>query len=270
VTLDAWLRSHPYLQSVAQLHAQVDGATAAISPVKCSALRWEDYADDFLKGVPLLHSSSITIDFARVEEIIRSLFDNLASSSLPTNLAEEVRSLRNKFSDPEAVWHLIAGLLTNASHTPSCSGLQRYLGWTVLARYLRPLIDMFDKWRDEECWLRNYCPTCGSLPAMAQLVGIDQGRQRFFSCGCCRTSWLYLRTGCPFCGNADDHSLAALTIEGEGGLRIDYCESCKGYLKTYAGEGSEAVLLANWTSIHLDVIACDRGLKRLAASLYEL
>jgi FdhE protein len=59
-------------------------------------------------------------------------------------------------------------------------------------------------------------------------------------------------------------------VDGEGGLRIDYCDSCKGYLKTYNAEGNEGVLLADWTSLHLDVIARDRGLKRLAASLYEL
>ena len=29
------------------------------------------------------------------------------------------------------------------------------------------------------------------------------------------------------------------------------------------------MLLADWTSLHLDVIAQDRGLKRLAASLYD-
>lgn len=39
---------------------------------------------------------------------------------------------------------------------------------------------------------------------------------------------------------------------------------------TYEGEGSEKVLLADWISIHLDVVACDRGLKRLAATLYTL
>jgi FdhE protein len=59
-------------------------------------------------------------------------------------------------------------------------------------------------------------------------------------------------------------------VEGEGGLRIDYCESCHGYLKTYDGEGGESVLLADWTSIHLDVVAIDRGLKRLAGSVYEI
>ena len=56
---------------------------------------------------------------------------------------------------------------------------------------------------------------------------------------------------------------------GEGGLRIDHCESCGGYLKTYDGQGNETLLLSDWSSLHLDLIAHDRGLKRLAASLYE-
>jgi hypothetical protein len=35
---------------------------------------------------------------------------------------------------------------------------------------------------------------------------------------------------------------------------------------TYDGKGGESALLADWTSIHLDVIAYDRGLIRSAAS----
>jgi hypothetical protein len=46
--------------------------------------------------------------------------------------------------------------------------------------------------------------------------------------------------------------------------------SAQGYLKTYEGEGNEVVLLADWTSLHLDLLARDRGLKRLAASLHEV
>ena len=96
------------------------------------------------------------------------------------------------------------------------------------------------------------------------------GRLRLLSCGCCRTRWRYRRTGCPFCENRDAHRLAVLDVEGEAGLRIDYCESCLGYLKTYNGEGSEGLLPADWTSLHLDVLTRDRGLTRQAASLYEL
>jgi FdhE protein len=139
----------------------------------------------------------------------------------------------------------------------------------VLARHLRGVVSAFGSWRDEERWLRSYCPTCGSPPAMAQLVGKDPGRQRFLVCGCCRTRWRYRRTECPFCEH-DDPQHSTMVIEGEGSLRIDCCKACGGYLKTYTGEGSEAVFLADWTSIHLDVLARDRGLKRLAGSMYAL
>ena len=103
---------------------------------------------------------------------------------------------------------------------------------------------------------------------MAQLVGVDPGRRRLLSCGCCGTRWQFKRTGCPFC-ETDAQRLASVTIEGEPGLRIDHCESCGGYLKTYDGQGNETLLLSDWSSLHLDLIAHDRGLKRLAASLYE-
>jgi len=33
--------------------------------------------------------------------------------------------------------------------------------------------------------------------------------------------------------------------------KVDYCESWRGYLKTYEGEGSESVLLADWTPFSL-------------------
>ena len=82
------------------------------------------------------------------------------------------------------------------------------------------------------------------------------------------TSCNFCSCGCPFC-ETDSQRLASVTIEGEPGLRIDHCESCGGYLKTYDGQGDETLLLSDWSSLHLDLIAHDRGLKRLAASLYE-
>jgi FdhE protein len=154
--------------------------------------------------------------------------------------------------------------------SPRHPGLLRFLGWTILARHLNPVADAFNQWRNEEHWLRNYCPMCGEPPAMAQLVGIDPGRLRLLCCGCCGTRWRYRRTACPFCDLQHEHRLTALAIEGEDGLRIDYCESCRGYLKTYAGQGDEPLLLADWTSLHLDLVAADRGLKRVATSLYAL
>lgn len=76
---------------------------------------------------------------------------------------------------------------------------------------------------------------------------------------------------CPFCEAGDDHRRTVLAIDGEQQLRrIDYCKSCGAYIKAYNGEGREALLLADWTSLHVDLVAGDHGLKRLASSLYEL
>ncbi len=271
MTRDAWLAAHPYLQPVADVHTLVETAAAEIGVPVASIPDWDDYAPDFYAGVPLLRSSKAAIDLSAPEQAVLSLIEKLASSPLPEKLAQQCRVLEAELhSVRDSPEHTEAGLLTTDAFSPTHPGLFRYLAWAVLVRYLTPVVSAFDAWRNEERWLRNYCPTCGEPPAMGQLVGKDPGRLRKLACGRCRTRWRYRRTGCPFCDAQDEHRLAVLAVEGERGLRIDYCEACDGYLKTYDGEGSENVLLADWTSLHLDVIARDRGLKRLAASLYDL
>jgi FdhE protein len=268
---DVWLAKYPYLQPVADLHALIDATTAEIPIPSAPVPAWNEYSADFHGGIPLLRSSRVAIDLRHVERGIASLAKKLTSRALPGKLAEESRILDAQLhGDGDSRRQAVAWLLDEDSLTPTNSGLLRFLGWTILARYLYQLVWAFGRWREEDRWLRNYCPTCGAPPAMAQLVGTDSGRLRLLSCGCCKTRWRYRRSVCPFCQNEDDYQLAILAFDSESGLRIDYCEACGGYLKTYDGEGSEGVLLADWTSLHLDVIACDRGLKRLAASLYTL
>jgi FdhE protein len=270
MTQEVWLSRHSYLEPVAQLHTLVDAAVAGIPNENLCAPNWEDYTADFQQGMPLLESSAAVIDLTAAASAMMQLVGKLASASLPGKVAQETRTLDLELRcDPDAPRLSVAWLLDKDIYASAYPGLLRYFGWTVLARHLRQVVKAFAGWRDEERWFRNYCPTCGSRPSMAQLVGTDPGRLRLLACGHCKTRWRYRRTVCPFCESQNDHRLAVLSVEGEG-LRIDYCEACRGYLKTYDGEGSENVLLADWTSIHLDVIACDRGLKRLAASLYTL
>jgi FdhE protein len=201
---------------------------------------------------------------------VESVVEKLAASLLPDKLAQEIQELEAELHNaPLGRERAVDWLVRENVPGPRQMGMLRYVGWTVMARYLSRVVEQFDVWRHEEHWLRSYCPTCGSLPAMAQLAGIES-RMRHLWCGCCGTRWRFERAACPFCENKDDQRLAVVTIEGEEGLRIDYCESCSGYLKTYAGAGSESLLLADWSSLHLDIIAGDRGWKRLAASLYTL
>lgn len=234
MTRDSWLAAHPYLKPLADFIAQVDRAMAGIEVLEARTPDWESYRPDFLAGVPLLTSTAASVDLEPGERMTAALLERL-------------------------------GPVISAEPLP---GMSQYVSRTAMARYLRPIVVAFDAWRDDDRWLRQYCPTCGSLPAMAQLVGADSGRKRLLSCGCCHTRWQFKRTGCPFC-DSDSQQLASVTVEGEPALRIDHCASCGGYVKTYNGQTDEELLLSDWSSLHLDVIAQDRGLKRLAASLYD-
>jgi FdhE protein len=232
---------------------------------------WDDYLHDFQAGVPLLRSSSFTADLKPIETTIQSMLKELDPMPLSNKLTQEIRELASDLGQgPRDVHDIVSCLLDETGPLITHWGLLRYLGWTAMSKYLSTVVRAFCDWRNEDLWLRSYCPTCGSLPAMGHLIGTDPGRMKFLSCGCCETRWRYRRIACPFCENTDDHRLATFTVEGESGLRIDHCEFCRAYLKTYVGEGDEAILLSDWTSLHLDIMAQDRGLKRMAASLYAL
>jgi FdhE protein len=271
MTKDAWLTKHSYLHGIADLQKAVDDTVAKASIPIVSVPPWNDYVEDFHAGIPLLLSSAVEIDLAPAESAFTSVADTLASKPLPQELASATKDLISELQkDSDLPRQALDWLLLRSPFTPKHAGLVQYIGWTVIARYLHRLVAEFHQWRDEERWLLAYCPTCGAPPAMAQRTGGDPIPLRFLSCCCCRTRWRYMRTGCPFCETKDDHQLAVLAIEGEDALRIEYCHSCGGYLKTYTGQGSEHLLLSDWTSLHLDLIAGDRGFKRYARSLYNL
>ena len=250
MTLNEWLASHPYLGEVGRVRREIDAAVAD-TPELTQRPNLDDYAEDYVIGVPLLQSA-VQIDLEPAGHAVMRALDRLSIDE-PGATADRV----------------VDWLLGDDDWQPRESGWLRAVGWTALSAALRPVVGALSAWKDDDRWLRRYCPCCGSLPAMAQLAGADPGRMRLLTCGRCATQWRYGRTMCPFC-ETDQQKLTSLAIEGESGLRLDYCESCKGYLKTYAGQGDEALLLADWTSLHLDQLALDRGLKRSATSLYDI
>lgn len=270
MTLENWLSKHPYLRPVAAFHAQVAEAVNSIPAAHARIPDWQEYSEEYKRGVPVLAISPELIDSEQVERSVGLLLEKLASMRLPEEIHQQSLALCAEFhGDPSASERMTAWLLGHDDFALSHPGLFRYLGWTMLASYLRPLIAAFENWRDEEAWLHPYCPICGSGPSMAQLAGTEPARRRMLVCGSCGTRWRFSRMGCPFCEKTDDQGLSVLSVQGEKQFRIDYCDACHGYLKTYAGEGNESVLLTDWTSLHLDLLAKDRGLKRLAESRYD-
>lgn len=268
-----WIAGHPYLEGVAALHALVTEAAAEV-PTVAAAGAWEAAAAELESGVPLLASRAAAVDVvAAGAKALRRIAARVAEAPVPEAIATPARALRVAFdAEPslaeEAVRWLVEG--APADGAPAAAGLVRFLGWAGLRRVLAPVVAGFDRGRDGARWRRGACPTCGSPPSMAALVPVADGRARELACGCCGTRWGFQRVACPFCGNEQADRLALLQIEQEPALRLDVCEECKGYLKTWTGEGDAALYLSDWATLHLDLLARDQGFQRRGTSLYDL
>lgn len=105
------------------------------------------------------------------------------------------------------------------------------------------------------------CPVCNAKPSIAS---IDEENRRKLFCSFCGTSGYFKRIGCPVCLNADTSKLNIITIEDEKGFRVDTCDACGSYIKTIkAGLMDELNPdLADLISLHLDIIAQDKGYRR--------
>ena len=113
-------------------------------------------------------------------------------------------------------------------------------------------------------WDRGHCPVCGAWPTLAEARGLERSRQ--LRCGACggdwRASWLH----CPFCGNAHHDRLRVLApAEGMERRKIEACDACRGYLKTFTtltARPVSDVLRQDVESIELDLVALERGYRR--------
>jgi len=54
-------------------------------------------------------------------------------------------------------------------------------------------------------------------------------------------------------------------LELDKKIRLDVCDKCQAYLKTYCDEDEENIYLLDWTTLHLDLLAEERGLHKCGA-----
>lgn len=154
----------------------------------------------------------------------------------------------------------------------------RLLGWAVVDALVPAEAKDAAVW-EEIGWKRNYCPVCGRPPVLAVLRKEQQGRARFLVCDGCHTVWPYARVGCAYCGNQDLEKMKVLEPEGEEEMRLDVCEECHTYLKTYQGgkqmdpkapdgpDASEIIYRHDWATLHLDLLAQEQGLVKRGSVL---
>lgn len=115
---------------------------------------------------------------------------------------------------------------------------------------------------DPETWLKGYCPICGSLPSLSLLK--EEVGKRYLLCSYCNYQWRTDRLLCPFCNNSDQGSLHYFYAEQEEAIRIDLCDKCHQYIKTidYRKFEEPDPVLEDLATLHLDLLACQKGYQR--------
>ena len=268
-----WLAAHPFLVPLAHFQELLEGVVAGLPAPAIDLPAFEAHAPAAAAGVALLSGPTHgPLLRAAGAELLGELLGRAAAAKLPGPIAAGVAELRAALATPAARALAVTWLVEGepAAPPPPQPGLLRYLGWSAFGRALAPAAAVFAAARDDGAWRRPTCPTCGALPVMAHLVDHEAGRERQLVCGCCADRWSWRRLGCPYCGNEAADRLGLLELEGPAGLRLDVCESCKGYLKVYTGRGEEPLFLADWPTLVLDAMAAERGYTRRGVSLFEL
>lgn len=127
----------------------------------------------------------------------------------------------------------------------------------------------------KEEWSGPACPACGGAPQVSVIREESgefmAGSPRYLICGRCALWWSFGRATCPSCGEDDSRKVGAFSPEGERWVRIDACDTCLAYTKTFdlreAGAKDVVPLVDDVATLTLDVWAHEKGLHRSGLSL---
>jgi formate dehydrogenase maturation protein FdhE len=121
-----------------------------------------------------------------------------------------------------------------------------------------------------EEWIGAACFACGCLaqvsviaPETGEFMG---GSPRSLVCGRCAGWWAFPRAMCTWCGEGDPRRLPSFVPDERRAVRIDGCETCSTYVKTFdlreAGGVDLVPLVDDVATVSLDLWANDQGLSR--------
>lgn len=125
-----------------------------------------------------------------------------------------------------------------------------------------------------DAWQGSSCPLCGAA-AQASVIAENSGEfmggsPRSLVCSRCATWWSFPRAICALCGEDDSRSISGFLVPENPIARVDCCETCHGYVKTFdlrkAGAAGVVPLVDDVATLSLDLWAQERGFSRASLS----
>jgi formate dehydrogenase maturation protein FdhE len=126
-----------------------------------------------------------------------------------------------------------------------------------------------------DAWRGGACPLCGGQ-AQVSVIAEESGEfmggsPRSLVCARCATWWNFPRAVCALCGEEDPRHLASYVAEGRRVVRVDACETCRGYVKTFdlREEGAAPIvpLVDDVATLTMDLWASEQGFERAVVSI---
>ncbi|HHX87622.1 MAG TPA: formate dehydrogenase accessory protein FdhE, partial [Firmicutes bacterium] len=229
-----WVKEHPYLNQIAQLQKIIAAVIKAymVQEHQLAGIdtNREQIEQEIKKGIPVLRATEIDGTIIKnAANLLIDIVDMLAASNLPERIVQYSQQVRVIFSEnADLAGRIIAEVIESNRVCANHIGLPEigkgfivFLAWSALASTLGPLKKQVSQLLTGQQWRKGYCPVCGQLPAMGQLVRTKKGRERVLVCGCCQMKWPYRRIGCPYCGNNEQDTLKIIGMVEEPDLRID-------------------------------------------------
>jgi len=206
-------------------------------------------------GAPRLHGAVLHVNASRATEFARRLAANLGIVALEA--VDPLALILAGVERDASTMDVLAGRLALSTDTVALLGQLCALPLLLnAARALSP--------EASRTWQRGYCPVCGAWPSMVEMRGIQ--RERRMRCGCCGSDWLLPVLRCAFCDEIDHHKLGSLLSEGdEQDVRVETCNSCRGYLKSITTLGAlpfTVLAMKDMSTVTFDLAAQDRGYAR--------
>ena len=259
----------------------VDRALTAAEDPEWQRLAVEPRADR-ASDAPLLHGAVLRIDGRRVRRLLRDLLREAEGIGGDAGSARPNR--RGELEPKQRVRRLAAVSVLKAAIAQDVEGIERaadaagvdagrlavtaQLAATPVLRACAAQIGQ----HVPESWMKGYCPICGAWPATAELRGLERNRR--LRCGRCASDWALPLLHCPFCSELRHDHLRSLLPEGdEQTRRVDACDTCKGYVKTFStlqAMPPRALATIDLATLELDMVAEERGYARPARLAFQV
>lgn len=176
---------------------------------------------------------------------------------------DEARAIRYQATLDGCFEELLAQALGQAPAMAAQSEMMRFL----LQETIHPLLEIqaagVQNLPELKRWAWGYCPFCGDAPLLGLLDA--ETRAKHLLCGACATRWPFSRHRCWDCGTTGN--VDYFTVQGDPRFRVETCDACKSYLKVMDqgyGAMDKRAMQVHLTTLHLDLIARDRGFNRRA------